>query len=410
MSLPTEVQVAEVWRDDARVGTITRTAHGSDFEYSQEFFQQHAGQKGGIAVHLPYSRRRTGTHGTNLHPFFAGLLPEGLRLRVLVSRTKTSEDDLLSLLIAAGTDTVGDLAVVPQGDQPRELALDTGRWKPEAVLFPELLAQSLARTRSGEDEPLIPGVQEKVSASTVSFPLRPPGRRAYLLKLNPEDKPELVQNEDFFMRMAKGCGLRVATTRLLRDREGNPGLLVERFDRRWLKQDQRLVRIHQEDGCQFLNRYPSEKYRLSCAELARGIQHTCAAPIPELARFLVLVAFSYLVGNGDLHAKNVSILADGPAGGFRLSPAYDLLTTLPYGDRRMAMKLEGRDDNLTRAHLIAFGARHGVNARAVGKLLDRLSTAARPWIARLEEIGFDRRRTKFLRETIRKRLQDLSPS
>ncbi|RKI04027.1 type II toxin-antitoxin system HipA family toxin [Corallococcus sp. AB038B] len=407
MTRPTDVEVAEVWRESTHVGSITRTAHGSFFEYSADFFEQNKAMPGGIAVHLPYSRLRTETLGTNLHTYFAGLLPEGLRMRVLLERTKTSEDDLLSLLMAAGADTVGDLSIIPRGQPLPEPAHQGEKWKPESVLFSDLFAKSLPLTGTESTEPTIPGVQEKISASTISFPVSTSGQSDYILKLNPRDKPELVRNEHFFMGMAKQCGLRVATTRLVHDRDRNDGLLVARFDRSWLKAERRLRRVHQEDACQFLDRYPSDKYRLTCAAIAEGLREHCAAPVPEIARFLQLVAFSYLIGNGDLHAKNVSILADGPDDGFRLSPAYDLLTTLPYGDQRMALKFEGRDDNLRRAYFIAFGERYGVNAKAVSAMLDKMCVSAEPWLERLEEIGFDTRGTTFLRRTMHKRLGEL---
>lgn len=404
---PTDVEIADVWREATLVGTITRTSHGSVFEYDESFHREHARRPGGIAVHLPYGQRRFETWGANLHSYFAGLLPEGLRLRALVKRVKTSEDDLLSLLVAAGADTVGDISVVPHGEQISAVETPAKHWHPEEVLFSELFEQSLVRTGESSEEPIVPGVQEKVSASTISFPLMPTGRHAYILKLTPPDKPLLVENEHFFMRMANACRIETASTRLVYDRDKNPGILVARFDRVWLKEERRFRRLHQEDACQFLDRYPADKYRIPCSEIAKGLIETCAAPIPEIARFLRLVAFSYLIGNGDLHAKNVSILADGPAGGFRLSPAYDLLSSLPYGDRRMALMIDGRDVNLKRSHFLSFGRRFGVNEAAIARMLDELCRTAQPWIARLEEIGFDDRRTRSLRETMTKRLEDL---
>ena len=42
------------------------------------------------------------------------------------------------------------------------------------------------------------------------MPVRGRRRTAdYILKLNPQDKPTLVQNELYFLRMAKACGLGV---------------------------------------------------------------------------------------------------------------------------------------------------------------------------------------------------------
>ena len=55
------------------------------------------------------------TTGGAVPPFFAGLLPEGVRLGVVTSSTKTSADDHLTLLLAIGADTVGNVRVVPAG-------------------------------------------------------------------------------------------------------------------------------------------------------------------------------------------------------------------------------------------------------------------------------------------------------
>jgi serine/threonine protein kinase HipA of HipAB toxin-antitoxin module len=48
-------------------------------------------------------------------PFFAGLLPEGRRLSALRAAVKSSGDDELSLLLAVGGDTVGDIEILPEG-------------------------------------------------------------------------------------------------------------------------------------------------------------------------------------------------------------------------------------------------------------------------------------------------------
>lgn len=407
MSDPRKLESADVYREAQLVGSLTRTKHGAVFEYSALFFEAHRLLPGGVALHFPYRRKRHVVSGINLHPYFAGLLPEGLRLRALIQRAKTSEDDLFSLLVASGSDTIGDLSVVPQGQPFEDDSSDTEPWKPHEVVFKELLAQSLFRTKTGLPEPVVPGVQEKLSTSTISIPLRPAGRTSYILKLNPPKRPRLVENEAFFMQMASDCRLDVANTRLVKDRNGESGLLVERFDRVWLKSEKWLRRVHQEDACQFLDRYPADKYRISCTDIADGIVETVTAPAPELLRFLQLVAFSYVIANGDLHGKNVSVLAANVTTDLRLSPAYDLLTTLPYGDQRMALKLNGRDSNLTRRHFVEFGARFQLQVRAITRMLDELIERAKPWVSRLEEIGFEKRKTTFLRKTMTERIEDL---
>ena len=48
-------------------------------------------------------------------PFFAGLLPEGRRLDALQRAVKASADDEMTLLLAVGVDTTGDVQVVRAG-------------------------------------------------------------------------------------------------------------------------------------------------------------------------------------------------------------------------------------------------------------------------------------------------------
>jgi serine/threonine-protein kinase HipA len=383
------------------VGELRRTPDGGAvFEYAQDFFDAHKTLPGGIATHLPFAQRIIPAREGNLHAYFAGLIPEGLRLRALLTRVKTSQDDLFTLLVAAGPDCVGDLfPILPgsgfeslQGSREELSELDQ-------VSFPELFKASV----DSESEPAVAGVQEKLSPSMISFPFATRGKR-WILKLNPPDKELLVENEAFFMELARACGLDVAKTRLVHDRDGVTGLLVERFDRQ--REGRRWRGVHQEDACQLLNKYPAEKYRLNSGDLARALAG-CASPAVECARLTELIAFSYVIGNGDLHGKNVSVSAAGP---LQLSPAYDLLSTRPYKDLKLALKFEGRDDDLKRSHFIEFGKRFGVPATAVERRLDRVLENATLFLPRLEEIGFNARLTKQLREFMQKRLADLRPA
>ncbi|MDB4993120.1 MAG: Serine/threonine-protein kinase HipA [Myxococcaceae bacterium] len=390
-------RTADVYRQGVHAGVLERTTAGAVFTYDPPPVES-------IAYRLPLQRgssaTRIETRGVNLHPFFAGLLPEGARMRALVRRVKTSEDDLMSLLVAAGEDCIGDVSVLPSGAPPTaSTAAET--LKLDEVLFAELFAKSLA----APNEPTIAGVQDKVSASMISFPLRMRGA-AYILKLNPADMPRLVENEHFFLQMARACGLPAATSTLVHDRDENAGLLVERFDR--IKEaGADLRKLHQEDACQFLERYPADKYLVTCSEIATALTELATVPIVEMARLLRLVAFSYLIANGDLHAKNISLFTAPKTSRIALTPAYDLLSTLPYGDRTMAMQLDGRDDNLKSRTFLAFGLRHGVRERATRALLDELCDLALPWIARLEEIGLPKKKTTDLARVMKKRRDDL---
>src|SRR6185503_18421375 len=100
-------------------------------------------------------------------------------------------------------------------------------------------------------------VQEKISAGAPAPVARGRAKaKRFILKLNPPDLPRLVENEYFFMSIAEKCGVQAPFTKLLRDREGNAALLVERFDRIATDAGQAPVKVHQEDVCQILDRYP----------------------------------------------------------------------------------------------------------------------------------------------------------
>ncbi len=73
----------------------------------------------------------------------------------------------------------------------------------------------------------------------------------------------------------------------------------------------------------------------------------------------------------------------------------------------MALKLEGRDDNLAGRYFLPFGERVGVKPPAVRKLLEDLHARSQPWIERVAEIGLDDRKTAELMRVMRKRREEL---
>lgn len=191
--------------------------------------------------------------------------------------------------------------------------------------------------------------------------------------------------------------------RLVHDRDGAAGLLVERFDRVQPGADKRasLLRLHQEDACQLLGRYPADKYRISLREVAEALE-VCSAPVAERLRLLQLQALSYLIGNGDLHGKNISLqVVDGRV---RLTPIYDLLSTLPYGDESLALELEGRDKRFRAKDFIAFGERIGLRSAATRRMLDTLIKGVGPHLERLNEIGLSERSTRHAQRVIAEQL------
>jgi serine/threonine-protein kinase HipA len=136
------------------------------------------------------------------------------------------------------------------------------------------------------------------------------------------------------LELARATGIQVPPIRLVpvAEIDGLPSdaarlkgnaLAVERFDRATGGR-----RIHMEDFAQVFGLFPDDKYDArSYANIAVVLwAETGEAGTYEFVRRLV---FSVLIGNGDMHLKNWSLLyPDGrtPV----LSPAYDFVSTLPY--------------------------------------------------------------------------------
>lgn len=396
-----KIESLEVYRGSQLAGFLRRNTKGSEFEFDQNFLLN---KKKGISFHLNGSKNIHSFQGESLPPFFAGLLPEGLRLKTLTQKIKTSEDDLFSLLAAVGTKCVGDV-YVSSGDVQNQNSPSVDF---NEVDFYELFEQSIAYTNSNSYEDNFAGVQEKISASMINFPLSISNKhKSYILKLNPKDKPNLVKNEYLSLSLAKKCGLKVNTAVLVQDKRQQAGLLVERFDRAFDSDTNEIIMLHQEDACQFLNRFPADKYRLNFKEVLAAIQDYATAPKIEILKALQLYAFSYLIGNGDLHAKNISLQTLKPSGKVVLTPAYDIISTYIYSDHKMALKLNGRDDNIKRKDFIELGLFFSVPEKSTSLMLDKLIKRSQ----KNHNIIFEFMTPKQIRswETMfKKRLEDLS--
>ncbi len=357
-----EQKTLNIFCHSEKAGVLRRTDLGCEFEFSANFIQK----KRKLSFHMSYNDSPIKYRGDNLPPFFAGLLPEGLRLKTLIQKIKTSDDDLFSVLAAIGSHCVGDIYV--KNDQP---ITQTTLNKFKDTDFYSLFKSNMSASEIHSKDESFAGVQEKISASMINFPLNiAKNNKSYILKLNPKDKPRLVENEWTSLELAKKCGLIVNKAKLVSDTNNNLGLLVERFDR-YVK-DGKVNMLHQEDACQFLNRYPADKYRLSFKEVCDGVNQYATAPRIEILKLIQLYAFSYLIGNGDLHAKNISLQVLKPSGKVVLTPNYDLLATYIHKDHKMALKINGRDDNIKRKDFINFGELFYVPAKSVDTMLNKL--------------------------------------
>ena len=153
---------------------------------------------------------------------------------------------------------------------------------------------------------------------------------------------DLVQNEYFCMLLAKVIGLPVPDSFIWK---GTTQLayIVERYDRMRLE-DGTIERVHQEDFCQVLGRMPEQKYENeggpNYSECCRIIETYSSNPVLDKEAFVKWAVFNFLIGNGDAHGKNLSLIRE-KNGHIRIAPFYDLISTCAYSEivKQMAMKI-----------------------------------------------------------------------
>ena len=393
------VERADIYKAGEHAATLVRVPEGVEFRYLPAWLET---GRAPVATSLPLTSDPFITPGGALPSYFAGLLPEGRRLGVLRRAVKTSADDELTLLLAVGADAVGDVQAVPDGARPAEvpprIAIDDINRTTFAELLDELGVQA---QRSA-----LPGVQDKTSAAMINLPVSRAGERA-ILKLNPVGEfPHLVENEAFFLEAARRSGLTVPHHELVADRDGGYGLLVRRFDR--VTVDGRLRALAVEDGCQVTDRPPADKYRLGAARVFAALSSVCDAPAVAGRDFVRQLAFAFLTGNGDAHAKNFSVLQD-ISGEWRASPVYDVPCSQLYGDNTMALTVGGRTDaGLGADEFVALGTQLEVPERAIRRVLDDLADRADRWLPDLDRLPFDQGRIRKLRRVIDHRRQRLT--
>lgn len=287
-----EVAEADVYKAGRLAARLTRTADGVAFTYVEGY------DGPPVATTLPLRMDPLVRPGGALPGFFTGLLPEGRRLGALRRAVKTSVDDELSLLLAVGDDTIGDVQVVPSGAEPGVVPARVQLDAAQPVRFRDLLSElELRPDRTG-----LPGVQDKVSAAMINLPVAR-ADRALILKLDPPEYPGLVENEHVLLQACAVGGLSAAEAELVRDLDGHAGLAVTRFDRMPGLNGPRSLAV--EDGCQVQGRSPGDKYTVGYAATFSALAAVCDARLLAARTLLAQLVFAILSGNGDAHAKEL---------------------------------------------------------------------------------------------------------
>lgn len=362
----------EVFKKGFKVGTLSRTRHGAAFKYDRAWLASEHRDRIGVGFCMPPRDEPYEISGVNLHPLFENLLPAEGFLRRLAQRFRFQEHDLFSVLSEIGADTVGDLTFCRKGShaaaRPKE------KFDPKTMSFEEIVEAKYGDSNREVERVSLPGAQAKMSATRVTLPLSGFGLDTSIIKLNSDPRFEnAAENEHCFMDLAKRCGIRAARTKLIYDRDRKSALLVDRFDRQRQNRQTRL--IHQEDGCQLMDVYSVDRDHVSTEDVLLAMKKVVASWPAAAADCMARIAYSYAIGNHDHHAKNWSVLEESP-GVVVVSPAYDVLSTLLYGDHFMAITVNGKDSELRQTDLEecakAIGAPVEASMNRVRRTLEKL--------------------------------------
>ena len=335
MTLDPKLNALAVQLHGRQIGIINRLAGDRHlFSFEQAYVDDpnrptlslsFKGQSGGLVTAVrPVGRR--------VPPFFSNLLPEGHLRTYLAAQAGVGPDREFFLLAVLGADLSGALTVAPltANGHTIELQKDDGQ-SHENRRDDGVLRFSLA------------GVQLKFSAimeasGGLTIPAHGVGG-SWIVKLPSTQFRAIPENEYVMLELARAVGITVPEIRLvpISDIQGLPpaaarmegkALVVQRFDRAAGGR-----RIHMEDFAQVFGLFPDDKYgHRSYANIASVLwAETGEGGTYEFVRRLV---FSVLIGNGDMHLKNWSLLYPNSRTPV-LSPAYDFVATFPYipGDR-----------------------------------------------------------------------------
>ena len=326
----------------------------------------------------PYGHRE-------IEPFLSGLLPDDI-IRTRIGRIlQIPRDYTFGLLKAIGGECAGAVAFFAEGDGPVSAE---GRFRRLSDDEAGEILDSLEKKPLdvGEDGFRISGAgaQDKLIAcwrdGTVELPLDGTPS-THIIKTAIRDYPDSVENECFSMKLAQACGLNCANCQIAQI-GGKRRYVCERYDR--IVADGAVRRLHQEDFCQLLRVDPRRKYEVlggpgiaDALSLMRELSLTAA----DTQEFLRRIIFTFLVGNGDAHGKNISVLYQGRK--VALSPMYDVMSTAVYPDvsRRMAMKIDGEYAFkwITRGKFLRQAESLGLAPRMMAREIDHMVRRIVKW-------------------------------
>lgn len=322
-----DISILNVELHGKQVGTLTRFPDDRNlFAFSKTYIEDMQRDTLSLSFKDVFGNLDTETRPTRLKlpPFFSNLLPEGHLRTYLAERAGVNREREFFLMWVLGQDLPGAIRIVPPDGA--DLPASAPAQAIERASIAPALHFSLA------------GVQLKFSAvkqaaGGLTIPANGVGG-SWIVKLPSERHRDLPENEFAMMELARRTGIDVPDTQLMPiiDIEGLPpetaklgshAFIIKRFDR--------LAnggRVHIEDFAQIFGLYPENKYRRANFDM---VGRVLAAETGEagVVEFVRRFAFNALIGNGDMHLKNWSVIYPDKRTA-AIASAYDFVATVHY--------------------------------------------------------------------------------
>lgn len=300
---------------------------------------------------------------TRLPPFFSNLLPEGALREYLALQAKVNTEREFYLLKILGADLPGAITVAPASEMGQIPSYEE-ELQLESHNDTSIMRFSLA------------GVQLKFSAiwehgKRLTIPTEGVGG-SWIVKLPSSIYPGVAENEFAMMALANRIGIDVPEIKLvpMQDIVGIPqgfskvsgmAFAIKRFDRTIPGE-----KIHIEDFAQVFGLYPEKKYDSANYQ---NIAQVIWSEIGErgIVEFIRRLVFNALIGNGDMHLKNWSLIYNDTRNP-SLAPAYDFVSTIPYiADDGLALNFvdSKKFRSLTKEQFLRFATKAGLPEQLV---------------------------------------------
>ena len=331
----------DVYLNDRKVGRLDDENGSLSFTYDAGYLTSGVCEPLSHALALrnePYSHRE-------IEPVLSNLLPDDIIRTRLGEILQIPRENTFAFLKAIGGDCAGAVSFFPADKRPAADAVGEFRELSDDEAGAVLDNLEKRPLDVGEEGFRISGAgaQDKliacVKGGRVLLPLNGTPS-THIIKTEMRNYPGSVENEWYAMSLASACGLSAAESEIAVI-GGKRRFVSTRYDRSPFEGVVR--RLHQEDFCQMLGIDPRRKYEalggpgvVSSFRLLRELSVSAS----DALEFIDRLIFNFLVGNGDAHGKNFSVLYNG--GVAELAPMYDVMCTTVYPEvgRRMAMKID----------------------------------------------------------------------